>query len=67
MTFPAEVTFGSTEAVTLTARFRSTRRIDANPRPGSTAATWLNGTSPPSVVRMRMFSRSPSDRRSSRG
>ena len=29
------------EAVTLTARLRSKRRMDAKPRPGSTTATWL--------------------------
>ena len=39
----------------------------SKPRPGSTCATWPNGTSAPLGVRMRMFSRSPSDRRSSRG
>ena len=58
---------GSTDAVTFTALLRSMRRIAANPRPGSTSATWLNGTSPPFGVRTRMFSRLASDRRCSRG
>ena len=48
MTSPAAVTVGSTEAVTLTARLRSMRRMEAKPRPGSTTATELKGTSPPS-------------------
>ena len=67
MTAPADVTDASTDAVTFTARLRLTRLIDAKPRPGSTCATWLNGTSAPLGVRMRMFSMSPSDRRSSWG
>ena len=40
----------------MTARFRSMRRMEAKPRPGSTTATELKGTSPPSGVRMRKFS-----------
>ena len=57
----------STLAVTLTARRRSTRVIEAYPRPGSTSATWLKGTSVPPGVRMRMFSMSARERRSSFG
>jgi len=58
---------GSTDAVTFTARLRSIRRIEAKPRPGSTSATWLKGTSAPFGVRTRMLSRLPSDRRCSLG
>ena len=47
MTSPADVTVAWTEAVTLTARLRSTRRMEGKRRPGSTTATWPKGTSPP--------------------